>query len=280
MKVFKNIMQEKQKNALKSNSPIGIFDSGLGGLTVMSAVTRLMPKEDIIYFGDTAHVPYGSKSKKVVTNFALRISKFLVKHNVKLIIVACNTASALSLSALRKAVNIPVIGVIKAGSVTASESTKNKKVAIIGTQGTVKSGAYIQEIKKCDKKIRCFAQACPLFVPLVEEGLSENSVTERIISMYLNKILKKKVDTIILGCTHYPLLAKPIKKIAGKNIKIIDSASAVACEVEKLLQSKKMANANGKGRYSFYVSDSPEKFQKLGNKFLKKKIKNVKKVEI
>jgi len=264
----------------RNKSPIGIFDSGLGGLTVMSAITKLMPKEDIIYFGDTAHVPYGSKSKKVVTSFALGISKFLVKHNVKLIVVACNTASALSLDTLRKAINIPIIGVIKAGSQMAAENTKNKKIAVIGTEGTIKSGAYIKEIKKCNKQIQCFSQACPLFVPLVEEGWLNNNVTEQVIKIYLNNTINKKIDTIILGCTHYPLLAKTIQKVVGNKINIIDSANAVAYEVEKLLKSKRLTNEKGKGRHIFYVSDSPEKFQKLGSKFLNKKIKNVKKVEI
>ncbi len=273
-------MQEKQNKSLKNKAAIGIFDSGLGGLTVMSAITKLMPKENIIYFGDTAHVPYGSKSKKVVTNFALGISKFLVRHNVKLIVVACNTASAFSLETLKKYIKVPVIGVIEAGSVMAAENTKNKKIAVIGTEGTIKSDAYAKEIKKHDKKIKCFSRACPLFVPLVEEGWLDNKVTEQIIKIYLNDIVNKDIDTVILGCTHYPLLKNTIQKVVGKKISIIDSATAVAFEVQKLLKEQNLTNSTGKGSLAFFVSDSPEKFQKLGSKFFNKKIINVNKVEI
>ncbi|MGE4384525.1 MAG: glutamate racemase [Endomicrobiaceae bacterium] len=273
-------MQEKQNKTAKNKAAIGIFDSGLGGLTVMSAVTKLMPQENIIYFGDTAHVPYGSKSKKAVTNFALSISKFLVNHNVKLIIVACNTASAFSLNTLKKNINVPVIGVIKAGSVMAASNTKNKKIAVIGTEGTIKSNAYTKEIKKYDKKIKCFSQACPLFVPLVEEGWLNDNVTEEIAKIYLSNIINKNIDTIILGCTHYPLLKHTIQKVAGGKINIVDSATAVAYEVNNLLKEHNLTGHGGKGSLKFFVSDSPEKFQKLGSKFFNKKITNVKKVEI
>jgi glutamate racemase len=265
---------------MTKKSAIGIFDSGLGGLTVMSAVTKLMPKENIIYFGDTAHVPYGSKSKKVVTDFSLGISKFLVKHNVKMIVVACNTASAFSLDTLKKKIKVPVIGVIKAGSNMAIKNTKNKKIAIIGTEGTIKSKAYIKEIKKYDKSVKIFSQACPLFVPLVEEGWFNTKITKDIIKKYLDDIINKKIDTIILGCTHYPLLKKSIREVIGSHINIVDSAIAVAYEVKKLLQEENIENNAEKGKYIFYVSDCPEKFKKLGSNFFAKKIKNVKKVEI
>lgn len=265
---------------MNRKSAIGIFDSGLGGLTVMSAVTKLMPKENIIYFGDTAHVPYGSKSKKVVTDFSLGISKFLVKHNVKIIVVACNTASAFSLDILKKKIKVPVIGVIRAGSIMAVKNTKNKKIAIIGTEGTIKSNAYIKEIKKHDKSVKTFSQACPLFVPIVEEGWFDKKITKDIIKKYLDNTINKKIDTIILGCTHYPLLKKSIQEVIGSHINIVDSAIAVAHEVKKLLQEEDIENTSGKGKYIFYVSDCPEKFKKLGSNFFAKKIKNVKKVEI
>lgn len=265
---------------MNRKSAIGIFDSGLGGLTVMSAVTKLMPKENIIYFGDTAHVPYGSKSKKVVTDFSLGISKFLVKHNVKIIVVACNTASAFSLDILKNNIKVPVIGVIRAGSVMAVKKTKNKKIGIIGTEGTIKSKAYIKEIKKYDKSIQTFSQACPLFVPLVEEGWFDKKITKDIIKEYLANTVNKKIDTIILGCTHYPLLKKSIRQVIGGHINIVDSATAVAHEVKNLLEKEDIENKSGKGQYIFYVSDCPEKFKKLGSNFFAKKIKGVKKVEI
>ena len=269
-----------QENQARNNRPIGIFDSGFGGLTVMSAVSKLLPKENLIYFGDTAHVPYGSKSKKIVTEFATKISKFLVKNDVKMIVIACNTASAFSLDYLKKNIKVPVIGVIKAGSVMAAQNTKNKKVGVIGTEGTVKSSAYEKEIKKYDNKINCFSKACPLFVPLVEEGWNKGKITEDIIKIYLKELTNKKIDTLILGCTHYPLLKNSIQKVIGKKIKIIDSASAVAIAVQELLSKQQLLKNNGIGKYKFYVSDDPEKFKKLGSKFFNKKINKVTKVDL
>ena len=269
-------MQEKIRN----NKPIGIFDSGFGGLTVMSAVGNIMPKEDIIYFGDTAHVPYGTKSKKTVTDFAFKISKFLVKNDVKIIVIACNTASAFSLEYLKKHINVPILGVIKAGSIMAAKKTKNKMVGVIGTEGTVKSGAYEKEIKKYDKTIKCFSKACPLFVPLVEEGWCKGKITENVINVYLKDLVNKNMDTIILGCTHYPLLKKTIKKVIGKKINIIDSSVAVALEVKDFLIKNNLLKTVGKGNRRFYVSDGPEKFKNIGSKFLGGKISNVIKAEI
>jgi len=269
-------MQEKIQN----NKPIGIFDSGFGGLTVMSAVGKIMPKENIVYFGDTAHVPYGTKSKKTVTDFALKISNFLVKNNVKMIVIACNTASAFSLEYLKKNIKVPVVGVIKAGSVVAAQKTKNKMVGVIGTEGTIKSGAYEKEIKKYDKTIKCFSKACPLFVPLVEEGWCNGQITEKVINVYLKNLASKNIDTIILGCTHYPLLKKTIKKVIGQKINIIDSSVAVALEVKDFLIKNNLLKTTGKGRHRFYVSDAPEKFKAIGSKFLGDKISNVIKAEI
>jgi glutamate racemase len=270
-------MQEKQT---KNNRPIGIFDSGFGGLTVMSAISKLMPKENLIYFGDTAHVPYGSKSKKIVTEFAMKISKFLVQNNVKMIVIACNTASAFSLDVLKKIIKVPIIGVIEAGSACAVENTKNKKIGVIGTEGTIKSNAYIKEIKKYDNKIKCFSKACPLFVPLVEEGWNKGKITEDIVNIYLKDLVNKQIDTIILGCTHYPLLKPTIKKVIGNKINVIDSANAIATAVKELLIKNNLIKKTNGSIYKFYVSDAPEKFKSIGTKFLGKKILTVKKVEI
>ena len=270
-------MQRKQE---KNNRPIGIFDSGFGGLTVMSAISKLLPKENLIYFGDSAHVPYGSKSKKAVTNFTVNISKFLESKDVKLIVVDCNTASAFSLDTLKKVIKVPIIGVIEAGSVTAARNTSNKRVGVIGTEGTIKSNAYAAEIKKHDNKINCFSKACPLFVPLVEEGWNKGKITEEIINVYLKDLVNKKIDTLILGCTHYPLLKNSIQKIIGKKIKIIDSATAVAMAVKDLLENKNLLRNKGAGKYCFYVSDDPEKFKTLGSKFFNNKIDKVVKVEL
>ncbi len=276
-------MQEKQ---VINNNPIGIFDSGLGGLTVMSSISKLMSKENIIYFGDTAHVPYGTKSKETVTRFAIKISKFLIKNNVKIIVVACNTASAFSLDFLKRNMQVPVIGVIKAGAHEAIEQTKNKRIGIIGTQGTIKSYAYVKEIKKYDSKIKCFLQACPLFVPLVEEGWVENKnkkkIVEDIANIYLKNLIRRNIDALILGCTHYPLLKQTIQKVIGNKIKIVDSATAVAHEVKKVLEEKNLLNdKEGNKKYKFCVSDDPQKFETIGNRFVGKKIKiSATKVEI
>ena len=276
-------MQEKQ---VINNNPIGIFDSGLGGLTVMSAISELMPKENIIYFGDTAHVPYGTKSKETVTRFAIKISKFLIKNNVKIIVVACNTASAFSLDFLKCNMQVPVVGVIKAGVHEAIKQTKNKRIGIIGTQGTIRSFAYINEIKNKDFKVKCFSYACPLFVPLVEEGWVENKnkkkIVEDITNIYLKNLIRKNIDTLILGCTHYPLLKQTIQKVIGNKIKIVDSATAVAHEVKKILEEKNLLNNKEEDKkYKFYVSDDPQKFETIGNRFLSKRIKiSATKVEI
>ena len=273
-------MQEKQTKLKNNNKPIGIFDSGFGGLTVMSAISKLLPKENLIYFGDSAHVPYGSKSKKVVTDFTVNISKFLESKDVKLIVVACNTASAFSLETLKKVIKVPIIGVIEAGSVVAAQNTSNKRIGVIGTEGTVKSNAYVKEIKKYNNKINCFSKACPLFVPLVEEGWNKGKITEDIIKIYLQDLVNKKIDTIILGCTHYPLLKNSIQKVIGKKIKIIDSATAVATAVKNLLTKNNMLKDKGVGKNKFFVSDDPEKFKKLGSKFFSSNINKVVKVEL
>ncbi len=273
-------MQEKQVNRKNNGKPIGIFDSGFGGLTVMAAISKLMPKENLIYFGDSAHVPYGSKSKKVVTNFATNISRFLESKDVKLIVVACNTASAFSLDVLKKIIKVPIIGVIEAGAICAVKNSINKRIGVIGTEGTIKSNAYVKEIKKHNGKINCFSKACPLFVPLVEEGWNNGKITEDIIKTYLKELANKKIDTLILGCTHYPLLKNSIQKVIGKKTKIIDSATAVAIAVKELLSKRQILKNNGAGKYKFYVSDDPEKFKKLGSKFFNKKINKVTKVDL
>ncbi|MDR1695087.1 MAG: glutamate racemase [Endomicrobium sp.] len=270
-------MQEKTKKKPLKNKPIGIFDSGLGGLTVMSEINKTLPGESIIYFGDTARVPYGSKSKDAIIGFSKEIAGFLVKKGVKMIVVACNTASALALSELKKNLNIPVIGVIEPGAQTALSATKNKKIGIIGTEGTVKSGAYPKAINKISKA-SVYQQACPLFVPLAEEGWTENQLTDAVVKYYLKPLLDKKIDTLVLGCTHYPLLKNAIKKISGKNITLIDSAKATARKVKNVLTKRDMlADKNSSKKLGFFVSDNPEKFKKIGSRFFSGKIARVKK---
>ncbi|MBN1383765.1 MAG: glutamate racemase [Elusimicrobia bacterium] len=263
------------------NSPIGIFDSGVGGLTVVKELLKILPNENIVYFGDTARVPYGTKSKDAVIKFSSEIIDFLTKKNVKLILVACNTASALALNTIRRKVGVPVVGVIEPGAVSAVSTTRNKKIGIIGTEATIKSKAYEKTIRKIAGSCKIVNRACPLFVPIAEEGWVDRKVSEIIAGEYLKLIKKAHADTVVLGCTHYPLLKNVIGRVLGKNIKLVDSAAEVARKVKNILQNKKLLNTlKGTGHMQFFVSDAPEKFKRIGKIFLGKKILSVSKVNI
>ena len=262
-------------------SPIGIFDSGVGGLTVVSELFRILPQEDIIYFGDTAHLPYGSKSKEAVTRFSLNIVNFLKAQKVKIIIVACNTASSFALSALREKIDLPVIGVIEPGAQAAIDSTRNFKIGIIGTEGTIKSRAFEEALKKINRNVKVFSQACPLFVPLVEEGWLDEPETSQIAEKYLSPLKDKGIDTLILGCTHYPLLKELLSRIMGQGVSLIDTAEATAKAVKKSLREKNLLRkVNHKPVYKFFVSDDPEKFLQLGMRFLGKGIDKAERVDL
>ncbi len=261
--------------------PIGIFDSGLGGLTVFKEVKKLLPKEDIVYFGDTARVPYGTKSKDTVTRFSVQDADFLAGLKVKMIVAACNTSSSFSLPALKRRYKIPVIGVIKPGAQKAANATKNLRVGVIGTRATISSGIYEKEIRKLNPKIKVASASCPLFVPLAEEGWLKGKVTKKIAARYLKALKKKDIDTIVLGCTHYPLLMSIIRSVLGKGVRLIDSATQTAIAVKKIIDEKEMRNPKkSKGRYRFYVSDEPELFKKIGARFLGSNIKNIKRVDV
>jgi len=277
-------MQEKINSALKRNKPIGIFDSGFGGLTVMSAINKVLPDEKLIYFGDTARVPYGSKSKNTIVKFSKEIANFLVRNGVKMIVIACNTASVFSLSELKKYLKVPVIGVIEPGAQTAVLTTRSRRIGIIGTEGTIKSCSYVKAIKKISNSVSVYQQACPLLVPLVEEGWIKNKLTDAIVKYYLKPLLKRNIDTLVLGCTHYPLLKNSIQKTSGKNAVLIDSAKTTAQKVKDVLTKRGMlADENSKGsspKLSFYVSDNPKKFQQIGAKFFSKKINGVKRINL
>ena len=242
---------------------IGIFDSGLGGLTILRQVRRLMPNENLIYFGDTAHVPYGSKSKETVTEYSLNIARFLESKKVKLILVACNTASALALPTLKRHIKVPVLGVINPGARRASAATKNKNIAVLGTEATIKSKEYPKHIKRIDKNITVSQFACPLFVPLIEEGLMQDKITTLVIEKYLAPLKSLNADTVILGCTHYPVIKQNITDALGGKVQLVDSAEEIAKEAKALLERKKMLKTKGKGKIEIYASDSPERFSKL-----------------
>ncbi len=255
--------------------PIGIFDSGLGGLTILKTLSRALPKEKLIYFGDTVNVPYGSKSKKAVTRFSLDIAKFLESQHVKLIIVACNTASALALTELQKKISVPVIGVIEPGAAQAARSTKNNRVAILATEATVHSQAYPRALQRLNKQIRTYQQACPVFVPLIEEGWIHGPAGKLIIADYLASAAKSGADTIILGCTHYPVIKHLIAKQVGKKVHLVDSAEVLTAEVKNLLTRTKQLNTNGRGSLKIYASDDPARFKRLAKNILGRELNRV-----
>jgi len=250
----------------KVQNSIGIFDSGLGGLTILKEVRKVMPRENIIYFGDSAHVPYGSKSKETVSQFSLDIAKFLESKKVKLILVACNTASALALDTLQKHISVPILGVITPGAKAAIQAN-NKNIFVIGTRATITSKAYEKEIKKLDKKTSVKQIACPLFVPLIEEGLAYDKITKLTIEKYLAEVKKFGSCTLILGCTHYPVLKNNIAKFLPKAV-LVDSAKEITKEAKKLLEKENLLNKTGKGKLELFVSDSPENFSKQAKTIL------------
>lgn len=266
---------------MDSKLPIGIFDSGVGGLTVAAEIMNLLPAEDIIYFGDLARTPYGSKSQETVKRFAVEIANFLIKQNVKMIVVACNTASSLALSELKERFNLPIIGVIQPGVARAIKSTKSKRIGVIGTQATINSNAYLDAIKSVDADIQVLSQPCPLFVPLVEEGWLEHQATKLIASEYLTPLKENQIDTLILGCTHYPFLKGILQEIMGDEVVLVDSAIEVAQETKKLLNKNNLIHhQNPNSSYKFYVSDASSKFIEIGEILLGKKIRVVTQVEV
>lgn len=267
---------------------IGIFDSGIGGLTVFSEIRKRFPAEDLIYFGDTARVPYGPKSRNTIIDYSIQNTRFLNSFQVKIIIVACNTSSAVAIKELQKHFPVPVIGVLEPGAARAVKMSKNGKIGIIGTEGTIKSQAYQQEIKKLNPAAQTYSLPCPLFVSLVEEGWHNHRVASEIASEYLSPLLEQDIDTLVLGCTHYPLLKEVIQKTVGTDIKLIDSAEAVSEYLEQNiddLTGEKKAdhrdkNAGMKGKDSFYVSDNEEKFRIIASRILQKDISNLIRVRL
>ncbi len=254
------------------DKPIGIFDSGVGGLTVLRAIEKIIPSEDVVYFGDTARVPYGNKSRQTIVRFSTENTIFLLKKKVKIIIVACNTSSSFALDYLQSVFNIPILGVIEAGARRAVDISAGGKVGVIGTKATIGSKAYETILKRISKDIAVYAQSCPLFVPLVEEGILKGAIVEQTLRMYLGDFRKKKIDTIILGCTHYPLLKKAISSYLN-NVNIVDSAQEVARHTKKMLICNGlMAKRKRKGSVKFYVSDETDGFARLARLFLKRPI--------
>ncbi|MCK9483620.1 MAG: glutamate racemase [Candidatus Marinimicrobia bacterium] len=262
----------------KRNLPIGVFDSGLGGLTVVKQLIRQLPREQIIYFGDTARVPYGNKSAETVQKFSLQIANFLAARGVKMIVVACNTASSFALEMLQTRFDLPVIGVIEPGVRSALVASPGKKIGVIGTTGTINSGKYIHLLLAADSSAEVFTQACPLFVPLVEEGWEASPITEMVAREYLQK-LSPQIDTLILGCTHYPIIKNVIQKVVDGNIRIIDTAVETANQVRQILtQYALLSDLQKPPKHQYYVSDLPQKFEEIAERFLGEPIVNVERV--
>ncbi|MDA8090577.1 MAG: glutamate racemase [Nitrospiraceae bacterium] len=252
-----------------NNAPIGVFDSGLGGLTVLREIISELPQESTIYLGDTARVPYGIRSPEVVTKYSFENMRFLLSKGIKMLVIACNTASAISLEALKRESPVPVIGVIRPGAKAALKATRNGRIGVTGTETTIKSGAYARVLESLSPGVKVFSKACPLFVPLVEEGWVDNEVALLTAKNYLSGLAGDGIDTILLGCTHYPLLKKTIAAVMGESVTLIDSAKETAVEIRKLLEEKDfLRNASLGPEREFFVTDAPERFKKLGGRFL------------
>tara|TARA_B100000427_G_C15509778_1_gene595645 strand:- start:1544 stop:2344 length:801 start_codon:yes stop_codon:yes gene_type:complete len=263
------------------NRPIGVFDSGIGGLTVVSAMAKIFPSEVFLYVGDTARVPYGNKSQEKIQQYSIEIASWLVKKECKLIIVACNTASSYALKSLKTQFEIPVLGVIDPGVKRALSITKNNIVGVLGTHGTIISDAYGTALKQINSEITVISQACPLFVPLVEEGWVNGSVPEEIARAYLVNMQKSEVDSVILGCTHYPLLKRTIKKVLGERVNLVDSAEETAMEVKSILNKSELySNVEEEGQVLCHVTDSINSFEFLADRFIDTPIKKVSQVDI
>jgi len=259
--------------------PIGVFDSGIGGLTVVKALIEELPSESIVYFGDTARVPYGTKSKSTIVRFSLENVKFLLRFGVKCIVIACNTSSSWALPTLRKYFKVPIVGVIRPGALAAVRQTKTRRVGVIGTTATIHSGAYETALHRLDPAVKVFSQSCPLFVPLVEEGWLNGSISLEVAERYLQPLMRQRIDTLILGCTHYPLLATTIQRVLGPRVALVDSARQTASEVRGvLLGSDTLCDRRAKPRYRFFVTDEPAHFNRIGHHFLSQVVGSVERV--
>ena len=265
-----------------NNRPIGVFDSGLGGLTVLKEIMKITPNENIVYFGDTARVPYGPRSKETIIKYTFQAIDFLISKNVKAIVIACNTATARALKEANEKYDIPILGVIEAGARAAVYTTKNKIVGIIGTDGTIRSKAYNAEISKLDPEIKIVDKSCPLFVPIVEEGWANTDIASLTAKRYLDDLMKEGIDSLVLGCTHYPLLKKTIGEIVGEKVTLVNPAKETAKDLKRILDENNMLRGDicEEPKYEYYVSDIPEKFAAIAEEFLKKEIDDIKNVRI
>lgn len=273
-------MQLNKKNGSQSQ-PIGVFDSGLGGLTVFKQIKNILPNESLIYFGDTARVPYGTKGKVTIQKFAKQITEYLYHRGVKMVVVACNTASSLALDYLRGSFDIPIVGVVEPAAREALKVTTNRRIGVIGTTATINSNKFQETLTGIDPKVEVVSQACPLFVPLIEEGWLDSPVTKEVAKIYLTPLLQKGIDTLILGCTHYPLISHVIKEVVGEKVRIVDTSLETALEVRTVLEKLNLLNSdNQRVSYEFILSDFPQRFEEIATRFLGSPLENVKQISL
>ena len=264
-----------------SEAPIGVFDSGVGGLTVVSELMRQMPRESIVYFGDSARYPYGPRSPERVRSMAMEDGVLLTGFDVKMIVVACNTASSHALDMLAEKLPVPVIGVVKPGAYAAARQTRSGKIGVIGTDGTIASESYKNALEKLNDQITCKSMACPLFVALAEEGWTVGPIARMVAEAYLAELRLEEIDTLILGCTHFPLLRSVISETLGEEVELIDSAEATVSELRRRLESASgLREGDGKPVHRFLVSDAPERFKRIGERFLGRPLGKVLKVDL
>ncbi|MCI5649521.1 MAG: glutamate racemase [Fusicatenibacter sp.] len=265
-------------------APIGVFDSGVGGLTVVREIMRNLPNERIVYFGDTARVPYGSKSRDTVIRYSRQIVRFLQTQQVKAIVIACNTASALALETIEQEIDLPILGVVKPGAQMAVETTRNKRVGVIATESTIQSGLYQKLITQADSEITVYGKPCPLFVPLVEEGWTKDPITEEVARRYLAEILDKKIDTLIMGCTHYPLLRSLLRGVVGEEVTLVNPAYETSQALRRMLLELNLANPGGvdtgQQKYRFFASDGVERFNSFAHSVLPEQISDTRQIQI
>ncbi len=267
------------RSAVARDRPIGVFDSGIGGLTVLHEIARLLPREHLVYLGDTARYPYGSKSPETVRRYSFENADFLVEKGIKALVVACNSASAVALEALAARYPLPVVGVIAPGAEEAVRRTRNRRIGVIATEATIASGSYTQAIRALDPRVELYTRACPLFVPLAEEGWVDNEVAWLTAAAYLESLRRSGIDTLILGCTHYPLLKPTIAAVMGEGVQLVDSARATARALREALRRRGLERRAGQGSLSFFVTDAPERFVKVGQRFLGQKVESAVRVE-
>jgi glutamate racemase len=259
--------------------PIGVFDSGIGGLTVLRALIETLPGEEFIYLGDTARLPYGTKSSEVILRYSRENSEFLLAKGIKMLVVACNTASAVALGEISRLTVIPVIGVIEPGAAAAVKASRSGKIGVIGTEATIASGAYTRAIQALRPRAEIYTRACPLLVPLVEEGWTENDIAERTVALYLESLKQSGIDTLLLGCTHYPLLRGLFERVLGPGVTIVDSAGATGEAVSRRLTALRLLRSRGTGSQSFFVTETPERFVRVGRRFIGDRVESAVRID-